>query len=386
MGSNIAAMCDPMSSYMPMDMLKALKHLMDVLIALLLDTLRFLLLAIRSNIELRAENLFLRKQLAFYAERKIKARRADDGGRILLVLLCRFFAWKDALVLVKPETLIRWHRKGFRLFWRWKSKKRGRPRLSMELQNPIRQMAEQNITWGEERIAAELLLKIGIRVSPRTVRRYMPHRPRTRDRVGSERWITFVMNHAKVILACDFLVTVTANFRILYVLVIMEIGSRRILHFNVTDHPTSEWTLQQFREAIADNETMRFLIHDRDSIFSADLDLAIKSMGLKVLKTPVRAPTANAYCERLIGTIRRECLDFVIPLNERHLRRILIEWIAHYNKGRPHSSLGPGIPNSSVPELSTAHSRHQIPAEHRVISKPILGGLHHEYRIMKIAA
>ena len=148
MGSNIAAMCDPMSSYMPMDMLKALKHLMDVLIALLLDTLRFLLLAIRSNIELRAENLFLRKQLAFYAERKIKARRADDGARILLVLLSRFFAWKDALVLVKPETLIRWHRKGFRLFWRWKSKKRGRPRLPIELQNLIRQMAEQNITWG----------------------------------------------------------------------------------------------------------------------------------------------------------------------------------------------------------------------------------------------
>ena len=131
-----------------MDMLKALKHPLDVLIVLLLDTFRFLLLAIRSGIELRAENLFLRKQLAFYAERKIKARRADDGARILLVLLSRFFAWKDALVIVKPETLIRWHRKGFRLFWRWKSKKRGRPRLPIELQNLIRQMAEQNITWG----------------------------------------------------------------------------------------------------------------------------------------------------------------------------------------------------------------------------------------------
>jgi putative transposase len=214
----------------------------------------------------------------------------------------------------------------------------------------------------------------------------MPRHPGTRDRLCSERWMTFVKNHAKAILACDFFVTVTANFRILYVLVIMEIGSRRIVHFNVTDHPTSEWTLQQFREAIRANDVMRFLIHDRDSIYSADLDSAIESMSLKILKTPVRAPTANAYCERLIGTIRRECLDFMIPLNERHLRRPLNEWVIHYNKGRPHSSLGPGIPHPSVALPAAGPSRHKIPCDHRVVVKPILGGLHHEYGIAKSAA
>jgi putative transposase len=154
----------------------------------------------------------------------------------------------------------------------------------------------------------------------------------------------------------------------------------------VTEHPTSEWTLQQFREIIQENETRGFLIHDRDSIYSADLDQAIETMGLKVLKTPVRAPTANAYCERLIGTIRRECLDLMIPLSERHLRRILLEWVAHYNKGRPHSSLGPGIPDPSVPVLSAGHSRHQLPADHHVIVKPVLGGLHHEYQVVRMAA
>ena len=144
-----------------------------------------------------------------------------------------------------------------------------------EIQRLIAQMAERNVTWGEERIAAELLLKLCIRVSARTVRRYMPERGGTEGPLRSERWMTFVRNHAKAMLACDFFVTVTANFRMLYVLIIMEIGSRRIIHFNVTDHPTSEWTLQQFRETIQGEEVIRFLIHDRDSIYSADLDLAL---------------------------------------------------------------------------------------------------------------
>jgi putative transposase len=153
-----------------------------------------------------AENLFLRKQLAFYAERKIKARRVHDGARILFVFLTRFFSWKDALIIVKPGTLIRWHRR-FRLIWRWKSKKRGRPRLPIEIQQLILQIAGENATWGEERIAAELFLKIGIQISPRTVRRYMPGNPRIRNQIGSQCWMTFVQNHAKAILACDFFVT-----------------------------------------------------------------------------------------------------------------------------------------------------------------------------------
>jgi transposase InsO family protein len=367
-----------------MDLLTTLTHLLTVSVLLLVDILRFWALSARSGASLRAENLFLRKQLALYKERKIKPRRASDSTRLVLVLLSRLFDWKGALLFVKPETLIGWHRKGFRLFWRWKSKQRGRPRLPMEIRALIRQMAKENITWGEERIAAELLLKLGIHVSARTVRRYMPHIPGTWEK--SEQWTTFIKNHAQGILACDFFVTVTANFRLLYVFVIMEIGTRRIVHINVTDHPTSGWTLQQFREVIQESGAKRFLIHDRDCIYSKDLDAGIGSMGLTILKTPVRAPTANAYCERLIGTIRRECLDFMIPLNERHLRRILLEWVAHYNKGRPHSSLGPGIQDSSVVVKHTGASRHRIPDNQRVISKPILGGLHHEYRIEKIAA
>jgi putative transposase len=310
--------------------------------------LRFLLIGGRSSAALKAENLFLRKQLALYVERKAKPRRASDAIRLTLVRLSRLFSWRDALVNVKPETFLRWHRKGFQLLWHWKSRPRGRPRLPANLQKLIVEMTQSNPTWGEERIAAELLLKLGIRVSPRTVRRYMPESTGPRGGVSSQRWSTFVRNHAQAILACDFFVTVTANFRLLYVFVIMEIGTRRIAHCNVTTHPTAVWTLQQFREVITGEQAQRFLIHDRDSIYSSDFDSALKAMGLRILKTPFQAPQANAFCERLIGTVRRECLDFLIPLNERHLRGILREWVTHYNQGRPDSRLGPGIPDPGV--------------------------------------
>ncbi len=211
--------------------------------------------------------------------------------------------------------------------------------------------------------------------------------PRPRgSRASNQRWATFVRNHAKCIVACDFLVSVTASMRVLYVFVAMEIGSRRILHTNVTAHPTAEWTLQQFRECLAYDHPYRYLIHDRDSIFSASLDSELKGFGLRVLKTPVRAPKANAFCERLIGTIRRECLDFLIPINERHLRRIVGEFVTHYNRGRPHSALGPGIPEPPQTEAPAGPHRHKLPAGYRVESTPVLGGLHHEYRLEKEAA
>jgi transposase InsO family protein len=148
--------------------------------------------------------------------------------------------------------------------------------------------------------------------------------------------------------ACDFCVAITATFRILYVFVIVEHASRRLIHVNVTSHPTAQWTFQQFREAIPVDHEYRFLIHDRDSIFSKQVDLGIRRMGLRVIKTPVRTPVANAICERVIGTTRRECWDFVIPLNERHLHGILKEWIDHYNEGRPHMSLGPAVSGLKV--------------------------------------
>ncbi len=199
----------------------------------------------------------------------MKPRRASDPLRLTLVLLGRCFAWREALTIVQPATLLRWHREAFRLFWRWRSRP-GRPRLPPELQQLIAVMARENVTWGEERIAAELLLTLGIRVSPRTVRQYMGRasgRGGALSRASGQRWATFVRNHAQALVACDFCVVVTATFRVLYVFVALEIGSRRLLHVNATAHPTAAWTLQQFREILAEPHGYRFVLHDRDSIY-----------------------------------------------------------------------------------------------------------------------
>jgi putative transposase len=356
------------------------------ILALIRDAVIFLKLCFCSRSSLAAENLFLRKQLAVYLERKVKPRRATDATILSLLFLSRFFDWRQALTIVKPETLIGWHRKTFRLFWRWKSKPPGRPRLPIKLRNLIREMAESNATWGEKRIADELLIKLGIRVSPRTVGHYMPESTGPRTGVSSHRWMNFVHNHAHAILASDFFVVATVRFRLLYVFLVMEVGSRRIAHCNVTAHPTAVWTLQQLQEVITGEQPQRYLIHDRDSIFSTDLDSVLTSSGIKVLKSPIRAPQANAFCERLIGTVRRESLDFLIPLNKRHLRSLLKEWVSHYNRGRPHSSLAPGIPEPNAEFQIAETPRHQIPRNHRISVKPILGGLHHEYRLDRIAA
>jgi transposase InsO family protein len=365
--------------------INSLLRLGSLILDLAQDALRLLLLGTRSSAAIKAENIFLRKQLALYLEREVKPRHAGDATRLSMVLLSALFAWQNALVCVKPETFLGWHRKGFRLLWRWKSRPRGRPRVPGRLQELILKMAQEKPTWGEERIAGELLLKLGIRVSPRTVRRYMPLNTGPRKRVPSQRWMTFVRNHAQAMLACDFFIVVTARFRVLYVFVVIETGTRRIAHFNVTAHPTAAWTLQQFRNVITGEKPYRFVLHDRDSIYSAELDSALKSLGIRVLRTPFRAPQANAFCERLIGTIRRECLDFLIPLNERHVRRVLKEWVAHYNHGRPHASLGPGIPDpTSDHEFKSCG--HHIPIDHRVVTKAILGGLYHEYSLEKPAA
>jgi transposase InsO family protein len=180
--------------------------------------------------------------------------------------------------------------------------------------------------------------------------------------------------------ACDFFVAVTACFRVLYVFVALEIGSRRLIHFNASEHPTAEWTLQQLREVLSGDREYQFLLHDRHKTFSAGLDEEVESWGVEVLKSPAHAPTANAFCERLIGTIRRECLDYVIPLNESHLKRTLREWVAHYNSGRAHQSLGPGIPDQVEQKLPTNRDQESISKGRRIIAKSILGGLHHEYR------
>jgi putative transposase len=336
---------------------------------------------------LAAENLFLRKQLALFQERGIKPRRVDDATRAVLVWLSRAFSWREALVVVKPATLIRWHREGFRLFWKFKSRP-GRPALPRDLRALIRQMARENQAWGEERIAHELLLKLGLQVSPRTVRKYMPEHPSGGPHGGTsdQHWTTFVKNHAQAIVACDFFTVVTATFKVLYVFVVIEHASRKILHFNVTAHPTADWTLQQLREAIPANHPYEFLIRDRDAKFASRLDESVRRLRLQVLKTPVRTPKANAICERTIGTIRRECLDYLIPLGERHLRRILAEWIGHFNTARPHSALGPGIPDPPIGMPAKLRGRrHELPPGARVTSRAVLRGLHHEYAMQPAA-
>jgi putative transposase len=228
------------------------------------------------------------------------------------------------LTVVQPATFIRWHRQVFRLFWRWTSRP-GRPPIPADLQALIHGMARDNPTWGEERIADELFLKLGLRVSPRTVRKYLPTRldHGWHRRVPSQCWLTFVRNHAKAMVACDFCVVVTATFKMLYVFMVMEHAPRRILHTSVTAHPTAQWTIQQLREAIPVDHGYRFLIHDRGRIFSEELDQRMRHSALRVLKTPVRSPQANRLCKRLLGMLRRECLDCLIPLT-KHLSSAII--------------------------------------------------------------
>ncbi len=352
----------------------------QIVLQSLADFVALALLVIRPRRSLGAEILVLRRQLALFKERGLKPRRIDAATRVSLALLTRWCDWRSCLIVVRPETLLRWHRAGWRLLWRYKSRP-GRPPIPLELRQLIRRMAAENALWGEERIANELLLKLGLHVSPRTVRKYMPKRAPGCPR-GDQQWSTFLRNHARAIVACDFFVAVTATFRLFYVLVLIEHGSRRLLHFNVTLHPTAAWTLQQMREALGDGK-FRYLIHDRDSIFARGLDESIRDLGLAVLRSPPHSPKANAICERVIGTIRRECLDWLIPLSESHLRSILKSWVGHYNRGRPHMSLGPGVPDPPAP-WTVAHNRryrHRIDERLMVRVRSLLGGLHHEYSL-----
>ena len=203
----------------------------------------------------------------------------------------------------------------------------------------------------------------------------MPKRPPGRPR-GDQRWSTFLKNHARAILACDFFVAVTATFRMLYVFVVIEHGTRRLTHVSVTEHPSAAWTLQQLRAVVGEEGRHHYLIHDRDKIFAKHLDNSIRALGIEVLRSPVASPKANAICERVIGTIRRECLNCIFPLSEAHLRSMSKSWVEHYNRGRPHSRLGPGVPDPprGAGVVSESNSRHQLAAG-------ALGGLHHEYSL-----
>jgi hypothetical protein len=316
---------------------------------------------------LAAENLALRQQLCVL-QRSVKRPRLRRRDRILWVWLFRLWAgWRSCLMIVKPETVIRWHREGFKLYWRWKSRanRPGRPRTAAEIRQLIRRMARVNPAWGAPRIQSELAL-LGYTVAESTVARYMG---RCR-RPPSQTWRTFLENRVRDIAAIDFFVVPTVRFRLLYCFVVLRHDRRRVTHFSVTAHPTARWTGQQVIEAFPFNQSPRFLIRDRDAIYGHDFRERVRKMGIEEVVIAYRSPWQSPYVERLIGSIRRECLNQVIVLNEAHLRRILRRYFAYYHEVRTHLSLERNAP---VPR------RIEHPSEGRVIAIPQVGGLHHRY-------
>lgn len=317
------------------------------------------------------EILALRQQVACL-KRQQRRVRVSPSDRAFWVLLRRLWSrWSVACLVVKPATVIAWHRAGFRLFWRWRSRPRrkvGRPETSSEVRGLIRRMASENPTWGAPRIHGELQ-KLGVRISERTVARHLPRHPR--DPRREQQWRSFLANHREVIAAMDFCVVPTLTFTQLYVLVIVDHGHRVVRHMNVTVHPTAEWVKAQLREAFPYDEVPRYLIFDRDQIFAA-VRCFLTSMGIQPKRISFRSPWQNGVCERLIGTLRREVLDHVIPLDEAHLRRLLKDYLRHYHEDRTHLGLRKESPFGRPAESPPTVAR-------EVVSLPRLGGLHHRY-------
>ena len=327
----------------------------------------------RSKSELMLENALLRQQL-IVLQRQTKRPTLTWRDRTLFVLLAsNLQSWKQALIIVQPDTLLRWHRELFRRIWRRKSKpkqKRGRKPLTEENIALIKRMAKENLSWGAKRIRGELL-KLEIAVSKSTIQKYMNQ---VRDPADSSQqtWSMFLRNHATQIWACDFIHTYDLFFRAVFVFVIIELGSRRLLHFGVTRNPTDVWVAQQLREATPFGEGPRYLIRDNDCKYGSSFARVANGTGTEVLRTPYGAPKANAICERFLGSVRRECLDFFLILSEQHLHRVMKEYQAYFNLARPHQGIEQRIP--CQPEQQKGPS-----PGGNVISHPVLGGLHHDY-------
>jgi putative transposase len=325
----------------------------------------------RPKSELVLENALLRQQL-IVLQRHVKRPALSWRDRALFVFIAsKLPTWKTALMIVQPDTLLRWHRDLFRLLWRRKSRrkgKKGREPLAEDIVTLIRPIAKDNGTWGAERIRGELL-KLGIKVSKSTIQRYINQ---VRSPVPTRQtWATFLRNHAKDIWAVDFLQTHDLFFRAIFVFVVIELGSRRLLHFGVTRSPSDAGVAQQLREATPFGQGPRFLIRDNDNKFGQAFDRVAKGTGIEVLTTPYQAPKANAICERFLGSVRRECLDFFLIFNERHLRKIMKQYQDYFNHARPHQGINQRIP---------CHSEQSQQNTGTIIAHPILGGLHHDYR------
>jgi putative transposase len=322
----------------------------------------------RSRATLQLENLALRHQIGVLQRSAAKRPKLTSGDRLLWICLSRLWRdWRSALAIVKPETVIAWHRAGFRLFWTWKVRHGppGRPVISHEVRDLIRKMCRENPSWGAPRIHGELL-KLGIDIGETSVSKYLV---RCR-KPPSQTWRTFLENHAQQLVSIDFFTVPTIRFRVLYVFLVLAHDRRRILHFNVTAHPTAEWTGQQLREAFPFDQLPRYLLRDRDAIFGIAFREQVRDMGIHEVRCTPRSPWQRAYVERVIGSIRRECLDHVLVFHETSLRRILRSYFAYYHRSRTHLSLGKDSPEPRAiqpPEMGS------------VVAVPQVGGLHHRY-------
>ena len=320
----------------------------------------------RRRKRLLLENLLLRQQLQVALRCQLRPRLRTRDKLFWLLVRHLFRNWRRHLLLVRPETVLRWHRQGWRLFWHWRSHHPlGRPRLKPEVRSLIATMARENPYWGTERIRGELL-KLGIGVSARSIRRYRRRGP---ARPPSQSWRTFLANHVQAIWAADLFVVQTLTFQTLYVFFLISHDRRRLLHFDVTAHPTAAWLWRQMIAATPWGQHPRYLIHDRDRVYGADFATRVAGLGVESIRTPFQAPRANATAERVVRSLRRECLDHILPLSEGHVRSVLAEFASYYNQDRPHRSLGLETP---VP------SPRQPDGE--VVSRPVLNGLHHVYK------
>lgn len=334
---------------------------------LLLGSLLRLLVAPANLRDIALENLAPRQQLAVF-KRKCPRPRLRRRDRFFWVWLSR--SWKDwqrALVIVRPETVVAWHRKGFRLFWSWISRRKrsGRPEVSPAIRALILKMAAASPLWGAPRLHGELL-KLGIQISERTVSRLLPRRRRP----PAQTWKAFLDNHLNQLVSIDFFAVPTATFKVLFVLVVLAHRRRQLIHFNVTEHPTAAWTAQQILQAFPEETAPRYLIRDRDRIYGGCFRNRLRDLGISEVPTAPQSPWQNPYAERLVGSIRRECLDHVIVMGEKHLRRILKSYFDYYLGSRTHLSLAKDAP---------ATRPVQGPEAGEIVEIPQVGGLHHRY-------
>ncbi len=341
------------------------------MIGLVLAATTYLRAFLISRHRLGLETAALRQQLVVF-KRKQPRPRLCSLDRFFWMALRRFWTgWAGALIIVKADTVVSWHRAGFRLFWRLRSRRLGRPRVSEEIRLLIRRMKTDNPGWGAPRIHGELL-QLGFDISEPTVSRYLRGLKRCAGEGKAKRWLAFLHNHRKVIAAFDFFTVPTLTFRVLYCFFVIEHHRRRILHFNATAHPTSEWIVQQLREALPLPCPYRYILFDRDRKFGGEVREFLKASGMRAVRTSVRSPWQNGVAERWVGSCRREMLDCVIPLNEGHLLRLGHEYISYYHEDRTHIGL-----NKQTPGARLVESRPIPPT--KVLALPRIGGLHHRY-------